>query len=63
MILFAAAAAYLLRLTKSQAEPPAITVPPFEKINGDEKWARFAIALTDDIVTDVAGFRDFPVIA
>ncbi|RWM05278.1 MAG: hypothetical protein EOR71_25020 [Mesorhizobium sp.] len=50
-------------MAKSGAESPAIAVLPFENISGDEKWARFANGLTDDIITDLARFRDIPVIA
>jgi TolB-like protein/DNA-binding winged helix-turn-helix (wHTH) protein len=50
-------------MAKSAAEPPTIAVLPFENINGDEKWDRFATGVTEDIITDLARFRDIPVIA
>lgn len=63
MILIGAAAAYLLPTTKSGAEAPAIAVLPFENINGDERWDRFATGVTEDIITDLARYRDISVIA
>ncbi|RUU44264.1 tetratricopeptide repeat protein [Mesorhizobium sp. M6A.T.Ce.TU.002.03.1.1] len=63
MILIGAAAAYLLPTTKSGAETPAIAVLPFENINGDERWDRFATGVTEDIITDLARYRDISVIA
>lgn len=62
-ILIGAAGAYLLPTTKSGAEPPAIAVLPFENINGDERWDRFALGVTEDIIADLARYRDIPVIA
>ncbi|WP_349009248.1 winged helix-turn-helix domain-containing protein [Mesorhizobium yinganensis] len=59
----AAAAAYFLPVTKSGAEPPAIAVLPFDNMNGDARWDRFADGITEDIITDLARFRDIPVIA
>jgi TolB-like protein/DNA-binding winged helix-turn-helix (wHTH) protein/Tfp pilus assembly protein PilF len=59
----AVAAAYFLPMAKSVAEPPALAELPFETIDGDARWARFANGLTDDIITDLARFRDIPVIA
>ncbi|WP_353646532.1 winged helix-turn-helix domain-containing protein [Mesorhizobium sp. WSM2239] len=56
------AGVYLLP-TKSGTDPPSIAVMPFESVNGDEKWERFADAITDDIITDLARFRAIPVIA
>ena len=50
--LAALAGFYLLPTTNTAAEPPAIAVLPFENINGDEKWGRFANGVTEDIITD-----------
>jgi TolB-like protein/class 3 adenylate cyclase/tetratricopeptide (TPR) repeat protein len=47
----------------AEAEPPAIAVLPFDNINGDEKWNRFATGVTEDIITDLARYRDLAVIA
>ncbi|WP_189644284.1 winged helix-turn-helix domain-containing protein [Mesorhizobium sp. M9A.F.Ca.ET.002.03.1.2] len=63
LVILIGAGAYLLPTTKSKAEPPAIAVLPFENIGGDEKWGRFAVGVTEDIITDLAQFRDIPVIA
>ncbi|RWP49181.1 winged helix-turn-helix domain-containing tetratricopeptide repeat protein [Mesorhizobium sp.] len=63
IILIGAAATYLLPTTKSGAETPAIAVLPFENINGDERWDRFATGVTEDIITDLARYRDISVIA
>jgi TolB-like protein/class 3 adenylate cyclase len=65
-LLAIAAGAYALysgSAGSSLAEPPAIAVLPFENINGDEKWNRFATGMTEDIITDLASFRDISVIA
>ncbi|WP_292598595.1 tetratricopeptide repeat protein [Mesorhizobium sp.] len=59
----ALAGVYLWPMTKSGAEPPVIAVLPFENINGDARWNRFAMGVTEDIVTDLARYRDIPVIA
>jgi TolB-like protein/class 3 adenylate cyclase len=42
---------------------PAIAVLPLDNINGDEVTARLADGLTEDIITDLARFRDLDVIA
>jgi len=54
---------YLLPTTNTTAESPAIAVLPFENINGDEKWGRFANGITEDIITDLSRYRDLSVIA
>ena len=36
---------------------------PFENINGDERWDRFANGITEDIITDLSRYRDLSVIA
>ncbi|HTO65362.1 MAG TPA: adenylate/guanylate cyclase domain-containing protein, partial [Bradyrhizobium sp.] len=42
---------------------PAIAVLPLDNISGDEVTARLADGLTEDIITDLARFRDLDVIA
>lgn len=42
---------------------PAIAVLPFENLSADPKWNRFADGMTEDIITDLARYRDIPVIA
>jgi TolB-like protein len=49
--------------SRKTAARPAIAVLPFRTFNADEQWARFADGLTEDIITDLARFRDIPVIA
>lgn len=63
LILIGMATAYLAPVPETGTEPPAIAVLPFQNINGDEKWDRLADGLTEDIITDLARFRDVPVIA
>ena len=65
-LLIAAAAGGAWWVWGSQAaktEPPAITVLPFDNINGDDRWNRFADGITEDIITDLARYRDLSVIA
>ncbi|HEY6630030.1 MAG TPA: winged helix-turn-helix domain-containing protein [Rhizobiaceae bacterium] len=62
-VLAALAGLYLWPTTRPEAERPALAVLPFENISGDAKWARLADGLTEDIITDLARFRDIPVIA
>jgi len=47
----------------TKAGAPAIAVLPFDNINGDERWGRFADGITEDIITDLARYRDLAVIA
>jgi TolB-like protein len=49
-------------MTKSRDEPPAIAVLPWN-INGAEKWSRFATGVIEGIITNLARYRDIPVIA
>jgi TolB-like protein/DNA-binding SARP family transcriptional activator len=44
-------------------DKPSIAVLPFESIGGDPRWDRFADGITEDIITDLAQFKDFIVIA
>lgn len=43
--------------------PPIIAVIPFENLCTDERWSRAADALSADIMTDLARYRDLSVIA
>ena len=42
---------------------PAIAVLPFDNLGGDEATGRLADGITEDIITDLARFRDLDVIA
>ena len=42
---------------------PSIAVLPFDNIGDDSKWTRFADGLTEDIIADLARYRDLIVIA
>ena len=44
-------------------ERPAIAVLPFDNLGGDEASGRLADGITEDIITDLARFRDLDVIA
>ncbi|MDX8538606.1 tetratricopeptide repeat protein [Mesorhizobium abyssinicae] len=69
----AAAAVCLLALTTSAtwwfrpidgvSDKPAIAVLPFDDIGDDEATGRLADGLTEDIVTDLARFPEFDVVA
>jgi TolB-like protein len=45
------------------AAKPSIAVLPFDDIGGDETTGRFADGITEDIITDLARFREVDVIA
>ena len=42
---------------------PSIAVLPFDNLGGDEATGRLADGITEDIITDLARFREFEVIA
>ncbi|TIS70155.1 MAG: adenylate/guanylate cyclase domain-containing protein, partial [Mesorhizobium sp.] len=42
---------------------PSVAVLPFDNYGGDEATGRLADGLTEDIITDLAGFPEFQVIA
>src|SRR4051794_7363746 len=44
-------------------EKPSIAVLPFDNYGGDEATGRLADGLTEDVITDLAHFRDLDVIA
>jgi len=45
------------------ATAPAIAVLPFDNLGGDEQASRLADGMTEDIITNLAHFKDFLVIA
>lgn len=45
------------------SKKPAVAILPFQAISNDETTARFAAGVTEDIITDLARFRDIDVIA
>jgi TolB-like protein/class 3 adenylate cyclase len=47
----------------SPAGKPAIAVLPFDNLGGDDATGRLADGITEDIITDLARFRDLDVIA
>ncbi len=49
--------------TKPVAKPFSIAVLPFQNLSEVRSWGRLADGLTEDIVTDLARFRDISVIA
>ena len=53
---------WLLRPEAVGAEP-SIAVLPFDNLGGDEATGRLADGLTEDVITDLARFRDLAVIA
>jgi TolB-like protein/class 3 adenylate cyclase len=46
-----------------KAVPPSIAVLPFANLGGDEATGRLADGITEDIITDLARFRELAVIA
>jgi TolB-like protein/DNA-binding SARP family transcriptional activator len=48
---------------RAMASTPTIAVLPFDNLAGDETNGRIADGITDDIITELARFRDFDVIA
>jgi class 3 adenylate cyclase len=48
---------------RSVSGRPGIAVLPFENLGGDEPTGRLADGITEDIITDLARFRDLDVIA
>ena len=49
--------------SSTQTDRPAIAVLPFENMSGDAEQAYFADGLTEDLITALAAWRWFPVIA
>ncbi len=63
LIAAAGSAWWFLSPNAAKAGPPAIAVLPFENLNGDARWDRFAFGMTEDIITDLSRYRDLAVIA
>jgi len=59
---FIAGAWWLWPVAPAQAAP-SLAVMPFENYGGDEESTRIANGVTEDIITDLARFRDLGVIA
>jgi TolB-like protein/DNA-binding winged helix-turn-helix (wHTH) protein/Tfp pilus assembly protein PilF len=64
-ILLAAAAAngWWLARGPAEREPPLVAVLPFEVLSDDASARRLAAGLTDDLITDLAQFNQFGVLA
>ncbi|MET0529166.1 MAG: adenylate/guanylate cyclase domain-containing protein, partial [Microvirga sp.] len=71
---FAAAAVILLAIagavgwwlwpaTPAYASKPSIAVLPFDNLGGDDTTSRLADGITEDIITDLARFPEFEVVA
>lgn len=59
----AAVSAWMLRLPSLPTAKPVVAVLPFDNHGGSEAARRLADGLTEDIITDLAGFPEFQVIA
>jgi len=59
----AAAGTWWLWPGEAAAGRPSIAVLPFDNLSGDEATGRLADGLTEDVITDLAHFRDLDVIA
>jgi TolB-like protein/class 3 adenylate cyclase len=55
--------AWWLRPVEPAAASTSIAVLPFDNLDGDEQTARLADGITEDIITDLARFREIEVIA
>jgi adenylate cyclase len=64
LIVIAAGAWYFVGGTRpALAAAPAIAVLPFDNLGGDDQANRLADGMTEDVITDLAHFKDFLVIA
>jgi adenylate cyclase len=64
LIVIAAGAWYFVGGDRSAlAAAPAIAVLPFDNLGGDEQANRLADGMTEDVITDLARFKEFLVIA
>ena len=64
LLIAAGAGAWWLRPIEPALETkPAIAVLPFDNIGGDETTGQFADGVTEDIITDLARYREVDVIA
>jgi TolB-like protein/class 3 adenylate cyclase/Tfp pilus assembly protein PilF len=61
--LLVAGAVWLLRPSEIARAGPSIAVLPFDNLSGDEATGRLAEGITEDIITDLARYRDLDVIA
>ena len=62
-IVLALAGVWWFTLDNSVRAKPSIAVLPFDNLGGDEATGRLADGITEDIITDLARFREFEVIA
>ena len=63
LLAFAAAGVWWLRPVDAAIAKPSIAVLPFDNLGGDEATGRLADGITEDIITDLARFRELEVIA
>ena len=63
LLLVVAGAVWQFWPTESVSGKPAVAVLPFDNYGGDEATGRLANGLTEDIITDLARFPEFRVIA
>ena len=63
LLLVVAGAVWQFWPTESVSGKPAVAVLPFDNYGGDEATGRLADGLTEDIITDLARFPEFQVIA
>lgn len=63
LAIVSAAAWWLQPRDAGLASKPSLAVLPFENIGGDADAGRFADGLTEDIITDLARYRELDVIA
>jgi adenylate cyclase len=64
LLVIAAGAWYLLGANRSAlVAAPSVAVLPFDNLGGDEQSSRLADGMTEDIITDLARYKDLLVIA
>jgi TolB-like protein/class 3 adenylate cyclase/tetratricopeptide (TPR) repeat protein len=63
VLLLAGAGAWWFRPVETASARPSIAVLPFNNYGGDQAAERLADGITEDIITDLARFRDLSVIA
>ncbi len=63
LVLAGAGVWWWMRPIPMEPGPPSIAVLPFANLGGDEATGRLAEGITEDIITDLARFRDLDVIA